>query len=105
MVLVEGPSKVRFKEFYDDVEQKQGLVYLPEGILGRCPGARPGEEVRMREPGSRASMYGDRLGSARKGDMGPSSCGPPPKGGAIEVWCYVDWVAVKGRGLGGPNPS
>ena len=30
---------------------------------------------------------------------------PPPTGGAIEVRCYVDFVAVKGRGLGSPIPS
>ena len=31
--------------------------------------------------------------------------GPPPTIGAVRVWCYVDWVAVKGRGLGGLIPN
>ena len=31
--------------------------------------------------------------------------GPPPTGVAIDVQCYVDWVAVKGRGLGNPIPG
>ena len=30
---------------------------------------------------------------------------PPLTGGVIEVWCYVDQVAVKGRGLGSRVPS
>ena len=28
--------------------------------------------------------------------------GPPSTGGAIEVWCYVDHAAVKGREYGSP---
>ena len=30
---------------------------------------------------------------------------PQPTGAAIEVWCYIDQVALKARGLGIPIPS
>ena len=42
---------------------------------GPHPGARPGVGARMRAPGGRAFAHGARPGSARSGDVGPTSCG------------------------------
>ena len=97
-----GPDKARFEDFYGE-KQEQRLVYPAWWDTHTHPGARPGDGVCKRAPGGRTLVHCVQLGSAQEGNVGPSSCGPA--GGAIEFWCNVDRVAVKGRGLGGPIPS
>lgn len=46
------------------------------GLPGPRPGARPGEGARGRASGGRALVHGARPGTARRGDMGPSSRRP-----------------------------
>lgn len=43
------------------------------GLPGPRPGARPGEGAQGRASGGLALVHGARPGTARKGDMGPSS--------------------------------
>ncbi|TWW80180.1 hypothetical protein D4764_10G0012100 [Takifugu flavidus] len=45
------------------------------GSPGPPPGARPGGGARWRAPSGRTSAHGVRLGTARRGNMGPPSCG------------------------------
>ena len=55
-----------------------------------------------------ALVLGLGKGSGRAQSEGETWVRPqvgPPTGGAVEVRCTVDWVAVKGRGLGGPIPG
>ena len=54
------------------------LCTLPgeRGPPGPHPGARPGERIHRRVPGDRAFSHGVWLGSAQKGNVGLSSCGP-----------------------------
>ena len=60
--------------------------------MGPHPGGRPGEEIHRRVPGGLCSWVCLHVG-------------PPPIGGAMEVQCHVDQVAVKGRVPGSPLSS
>ena len=41
----------------------------------------------------------------KKDTWGHTHVDPPPTGGAIVAQCYVEWVVVKGGGLGNPIPG
>ena len=74
-------------------------------LSGRIPGPRPeariGEWVCKRVPGGQAFVYGVWLGSALKGDMSPSSCGP-----IILMRSGASWIRCRGKKLDilGRNP-
>ena len=54
--------------------KNKDLCTRPRGLPGPHPGARPGEG--RQAPGGWAYAHGVRSGSARRNDMGLSSCGP-----------------------------
>lgn len=66
------------------------------GILGPCPGARPGEGARWRAPGGRVVTHGAWPGSARKSYRGLHSCGPTTCIKALRGPVHCGLAAAKG---------
>ena len=101
LVFSEGPEKAWFEDFYDE-KLKQGVVYPGQKDTGTLPWS----EAWGRDPQASSRWPGLCV-------CGPIGVNPKRKhdpvfmdtGVAVEVRCYVDWVAVKGRDLGGPVPS
>ena len=98
-----GQTKHGLKTFMK--VKNANLCTMPGGILGPCPGARPrnrsGGEHLVAGPFS----IGSSCGQPEKEKCVRPLVGPPATEGTIEFWCYVDRVAVKGWGLGGPIPG
>ena len=83
------------------VNKCNDLCTLPRGILGPHPGARPGEEVHTQYSGAGPfSMWSSQAQLQKETWVRPHV--GPSHTGAIEVWCYMDRVAVKGSSPGGP---
>ena len=94
-----GQTKRGSKDFYDGDEQ--GLEY-PASTLGYWD---PTLEPDLGKGSIGALSIRSGQGQPKKETwVRPHGCSPPT-GGDIEVRCYVDRVAVKGGGLGGPIPS
>ena len=84
---------------------KKNKDLCTSGSPGPQPGARHGEQACKVAPGGRAFFCGVQLGSVQKQIWVCPHVGSPAEGGAREVRCYVDQVAVKDRGLGGAIPG
>ena len=86
--------------------KNKDLCTQPGRLPGPHTGARPGEGVRRQVPGGWAYAHGVRSGSARRNDMGPSSCGPTTRrrsrGGPVQ-WGLGD--SLRRGGLGDPIPG
>ena len=97
LVLGEGLDKAGFKDLCD-VEQKQGIVHPARSNTQTQPWSQVWGGAGERLVAGPLSMGSGQVQPEKETWVRPH-VGPQPTGGAIEVWCYVDWVAVKGRGL------